>query len=191
MKESEILLEDLTLLSRDFFRLISDCLANHADLAEISPTQFRVLAFLVARGPHNPSDVADALGVGRPAATKLVDRLERAGMIRREAHATDRRQVILEATGEGFEVVQAVQRCRRKRLAAILAALDPVARKALLKGLPALAEAFDQTSPASSPAVIKKSAAKPAPKPANRRDPRGVQARARSITPQRRRAASR
>lgn len=146
MGESEILLDDLTLLSRDFFRLIADCLHEHTGLVDISPTQFRALSFLVQRGPHNASDLADTLGVGRPAATKLVDRLERSAMIRREAHATDRRQVILEATGAGFELVQAVQRCRRKRLAALLGDLDPNARKALLRGLPALADAFERAS---------------------------------------------
>lgn len=168
MNESEILLEDLTLLSRDFFRLISDCLANHADVAEVSPTQFRVLAFLVARGPNNPSDVADALSVGRPAATKLVDRLERAGMIRRQPHPTDKRQVILEATGLGFEVVQAVQRCRQKKLSAVLRALDPAARKALLKGLPALADAFETIAPVTAPSPISKA---PSKKAAARRAP--------------------
>ncbi|HVL90505.1 MAG TPA: MarR family transcriptional regulator [Actinomycetota bacterium] len=142
MAQSDVLLEELTLLSRDFFRLISDCLTRHADLAEISPTQFRALAFLVQRGPHNASDLAETLAVGRPAATKLVDRLVRSGMIRREPHPTDRRQVILEATGEGFEVVQAVQRCRTRRLAAVLGAIEPASRKALAKALPALTDAL-------------------------------------------------
>ncbi|MGH2829908.1 MAG: MarR family winged helix-turn-helix transcriptional regulator [Actinomycetota bacterium] len=159
---SDVLMEDLTLLSRDFFRLIGDCLAQQAHLAEISPTQFRALAFLVQRGPHNSSDLADALGVGRPSATKLVDRLERAGMIRREAHATDKRQVILEATGEGFEVVQAVQRCRRKRLAAILTTIDGASRRALEKSLPALVEAFEQTRPVPAPTTAPPSARSPA-----------------------------
>ncbi len=185
MSESEILMDDLTLLSRDFFRLISDCLAQHADLAEVSPTQFRALAFLVGRGPHNASDLADNLSVGRPAATKLVDRLVRAGLIRREPHATDRRQVILEATGEGFEVVQAVQRCRRRRLSAILAALDPGSRRALSKTLPALVEAFERSAAAalSTPRATERAgAAKTAPKSAPR------PAAGRSRAPVRRRA---
>ncbi|GAC1421014.1 MAG: hypothetical protein NVSMB57_14730 [Actinomycetota bacterium] len=146
MGESEILLDDLTLLSRDFFRLIADCLSENTGPVDISPTQFRALSFLVQRGPHNVSDLADTLAVGKPAATKLLDRLERSGMLRREPHATDRRQVIAEATGEGFELVQAVQRCRRKRLAALLSELDPGARKALLRGLPSLAEAFERAA---------------------------------------------
>ncbi|MHB8513268.1 MAG: MarR family winged helix-turn-helix transcriptional regulator [Actinomycetota bacterium] len=146
MGESEILLDDLTLLSRDFFRLIADCLSEHTDQAEISPTQFRALSFLVQRGPHNSSDLAETLSVGRPAATKLVDRLERVGMIRRQPHATDKRQVILEATGEGFELVQAVQRCRRRKLANLLSEIEPSARKALLRGLPSLAEAFERAA---------------------------------------------
>ncbi|MGH2785529.1 MAG: hypothetical protein ACRDJ1_09715, partial [Actinomycetota bacterium] len=50
----------------------------------------------------------------------------------------------------GRGVVRAVQQCRRRRLARVLGELDPVARDALARDLPALTEAFERTGAAST-----------------------------------------
>ncbi len=98
---SEELLEAMTTVSRYFFRIMTQCLADLPEAEDVSATQYRTLAILALRGPRNASVLADELGVGRPAATKLVDRLVRRRLIRRGSHETDRRQVILEATERG------------------------------------------------------------------------------------------
>ena len=152
MRDSESLLEELTLASRYFFRVVTDCLAAHADAAEISAQQYRALAVLALRGARNASVLATELGVGRPSATKLVDRLERRKLIRRRRHGSDRRQVILEATTRGQEIVRAVQRCRRRKLERVLAELDPASREALTSALRALNQAFGATGVAGPPA---------------------------------------
>lgn len=153
MGQPEDLLEAMTVASRYFFRAVTDCLAARPETAEVGATQYRALAILSLRGARNASVLADELGVGRPAATKLVDRLVRRRLIRRRGHPTDRRQVILEATDRGREIVRAVQACRRRRLSRVLSELDPVARDALAHGLPALTEAFERTgrSPTATP----------------------------------------
>lgn len=152
MRDSESLLEEMTLASRYFFRTVTDCLGTHTESAEISAQQYRALAILALRGPRNASVLAGELGVGRPSATKLVTRLERRKLIRRKRHGTDRRQVILEATDRGKHIVGAVQRCRRRKLERVLAQLDPQAREALRTALPALNEAFGETGLAGPPA---------------------------------------
>lgn len=139
------LLEAMTTVSRYFFRVMTQCLADLPEAEDVTATQYRTLGILTLRGPRNASVLADELGVGRPAATKLVDRLVRRKLIRRRRHETDRRQVILEATDRGREVVRTVQQCRRRRLARVLSELDPVAREALARDLPALTEAFERT----------------------------------------------
>ncbi|MGH2725579.1 MAG: MarR family winged helix-turn-helix transcriptional regulator, partial [Actinomycetota bacterium] len=106
---SEELLEAMTTVSRYFFRIMTRCLADLPEAEDVSATQYRTLAILALRGPRNASVLADELGVGRPAATKLVDRLVRRRLIRRGRHQTDRRQVILEATERGRGIVRAVQ----------------------------------------------------------------------------------
>ena len=147
---SEELLEAVTTVSRYFFRVMTQCLADLPEAEDVSATQYRTLAILALRGPRNASVLADELGVGRPAATKLVDRLVKRRLIRRGRHETDRRQVILEATERGRGVVRAVQHCRRRRLARVLSELDPVAREALTRDLPALTEAFERTGTAAT-----------------------------------------
>lgn len=147
---SEELLEAMTTVSRYFFRVMTGCLADLPEAEDVSATQYRTLAILALRGPRNASVLADELGVGRPAATKLVDRLVKRRLIRRRRHETDRRQVILEATEHGRGVVRAVQQCRRRRLARVLSELDPAAREALARDLPALTEAFERTGAAAT-----------------------------------------
>lgn len=51
------------------------------------------------------SDLADQLILSRGGVTKLVDRLEAAGLVRRTASPTDRRVTTLEITRKGVETV--------------------------------------------------------------------------------------
>lgn len=142
---SEKLLDAMTDASRHLLRLMTQCLDQLPDEDQVSATQYRALAALAQRGPRNASVLAEELVVGRPAATKLVDRLVRRRLIRRKRHPGDRRQVILEVTERGSEIVRAVQHCRRRRLARVLSELDPEARDALERDLPALLAAFSST----------------------------------------------
>jgi DNA-binding MarR family transcriptional regulator len=144
---SEELLDAMTEVSRHLLRLMTQCLDQLTEGDEVSATQYRALAALAQRGPRNASVLAEELVVGRPAATKLVDRLVRRKLIRRKRHPADRRQVILEPTERGLEIVGAVQQCRRRRLARVLAELDPGAREALARDLPSLLDAFTTADP--------------------------------------------
>jgi len=139
---SEELLAAMTEVSRHVLRLMTQCLDQLSEGDELSAAQYRALAALALRGPRNASVLAEELGVGRPAATKIVDRLARRRLIRRRRHPGDRRQVILEATERGAEIVRSVQSCRRRRLERVLSELEPAARDALRRDLPALLEAF-------------------------------------------------
>lgn len=62
----------------------------------IHPTDFRCLGYLLARNePVSPRDIIAYLGLTSGAGTALLDRLEKAGFIRRERHPTDRRSVLI------------------------------------------------------------------------------------------------
>ena len=155
--QQEDLLESMTVVSRHLFRLMVQCLTELGEGNEVSATQYRALASLAQRGPRNASVLSEELGVGRPATTKLVDRLVKRRLIKRGAHPADRRQVILEVTDKGREVVRAVQQCRRRKLRRVLSEIDPDAREALGRDLPALLEAFSRTSDATTapPALVR------------------------------------
>ena len=153
---SEKLLDAMTDVSRHLLRLMTQCLDQLPEEDQVSATQYRALAALAQRGPRNATVLAEELVVGRPAATKLVDRLVRRRLIRRKRHPGDRRQVILEVTDHGAEIVRAVQQCRRRRLARVLSEVDPEARDALERDLPALLAAFSSTGrvPGRAPETV-------------------------------------
>lgn len=54
-----------------------------------------------------PVDLADRLGIRSASATILVDRLEKAGYVRRERHPSDRRRVVLHTTESAHRDVYA------------------------------------------------------------------------------------
>jgi len=71
-------------------------------LAEIGlhPGQ-EALAFLLVDGPRSPGELAAALWVEPPTVTKMVQRMERAGLVERSPSATDRRVQLISLTAAG------------------------------------------------------------------------------------------
>jgi DNA-binding MarR family transcriptional regulator len=69
-------------------------------------TFFDVLAQLSqAGGRLRMSELADAVLLSRSGVTRVVDRMERAGLVRREACSTDRRSLYAALTPEGKRVL--------------------------------------------------------------------------------------
>src|SRR6478735_10990071 len=89
----------------------------------VTSPQLRVLVFIATRGPRNPGDIAVELGVHASNATRISDKLVRAGLIERSEDPADRRYVMLSLTGEGERLVERVIEHRRKAVAAVLAAI--------------------------------------------------------------------
>jgi DNA-binding MarR family transcriptional regulator len=75
--------------------------------ARISATDLDALEHLEAEGPLTQRDLGERLAVTSGAVTMLVDRLERAGWVRRRPHPTDRRYVLLELTSEATQLAPA------------------------------------------------------------------------------------
>lgn len=65
------------------------------------PRGMRSVVFTLAPGPMRISDIAWQEGIGQPAATRMVARLEALGLVRRERSVTDGRIVIVELTEKG------------------------------------------------------------------------------------------
>ena len=72
----------------------------------LPPTDVQCLG-LLADGPAAPGDLAARLGLTTGAVTKVVDRLERAGYVRRSADPSDRRRVVVTAVPERLAAVAA------------------------------------------------------------------------------------
>ena len=65
----------------------------------VNETDLRCLEILLQELPEaSPSQLAERLGLTTGSVTTLLDRLEKAGYLSREAHPTDRRKTIVRAT---------------------------------------------------------------------------------------------
>ncbi|WP_233427876.1 MarR family winged helix-turn-helix transcriptional regulator [Actinokineospora spheciospongiae] len=66
----------------------------------INPTDLAAMDRLITEGPLTGRELADRLRISTAASTHVVDRLERAGHVRRRAHETDRRKVLVDPVEE-------------------------------------------------------------------------------------------
>lgn len=107
----------------------------------VTSPQLRVLVFIATRGPQNPGDVAVELGVHPSNATRMSEKLVRAGLIERRENPGDRRYVQLALTKAGDELVQRVIGHRRNAIADVLAAMPPADRAAAARAFDAFARA--------------------------------------------------
>ncbi|MEZ0091200.1 MarR family winged helix-turn-helix transcriptional regulator [Streptacidiphilus sp. EB129] len=80
----------------------------------VDELSYPVLSGLARTGPRSAADLAPETGLDRSNVTRRADRLEHAGLLRREPDPTDRRASLLVLTDEGRRVVGIL----RERLAA-------------------------------------------------------------------------
>jgi DNA-binding MarR family transcriptional regulator len=91
----------------------------------VPPAQLSALSVLVFGGPRTLSELAAAEQVRPPTMTRIVQALERAGLIRREHDPHDARVQRLHATAKGKRVMQRGREGRVGNLAALLDRLSP------------------------------------------------------------------
>ena len=101
---------------------------------EVSYQQLNVL-YLVRTGGASMAEMARLLGVAPTVITGLVDRLESRGLIRREAHPSDRRRIQLVLTERGNEVSVQVEEAVASRIERQVQLLDGPDRERLRTGL--------------------------------------------------------
>jgi DNA-binding MarR family transcriptional regulator len=104
----------------------------------LSDIQLAALAALERHDSMTPGELAEHEKVQPPSMTRVIAVLEERGLVRREPHATDRRQVILTVTADGRDLVQRVRRRREAWLAQRLQELTPAERQILRAAAPIL-----------------------------------------------------
>lgn len=97
----------------------------------LSAPRLSALSVIVFRGPLRLSALAAAEQVRPPTITRLVQELERAGLVERLPDAADRRVTRIRATGKGKRLLDAGRRRRVQLLASELARLAPRERELL------------------------------------------------------------
>ncbi len=109
--------------------------------AEISAHQASVLDHLDDVQPTSLLDLARHMGVTSSTMSLTVDRLERGGYVTRSRSRRDRRCVELRLTRAGVRIKRQQKVLEPELIAAVLARLGPIRRRAALRGLSLLAEA--------------------------------------------------
>jgi DNA-binding MarR family transcriptional regulator len=87
------------------------------DALGISPPRLSALSVVVFGGPVGIGALAAAEGVAAPTMSRLVDGLEREGLVRREPDPSDARGVLVRATADGTRILRAGRRRRVETLA--------------------------------------------------------------------------
>lgn len=141
--------------SRALVGIAAASVAEVDDLVTMS--QFRVLMMIATRGPMNLVTVAAGLGVSAPNASRICDRLLKAGMVDRRDDPKDRRHITLTLTADGRALTDRVRRHRRTAIRAVLRNMSPADRERLTAALDPFAEAWP--NPQESGAALSSSRA--------------------------------
>jgi DNA-binding MarR family transcriptional regulator len=123
-------------------RRLSDALYRRVT-GGIPPVQLQALAVLAA-GDLRMRELARRLGLATSTVTRLVDRLEAAGLAERRTERPDRRSVLVGLTAPGREALRGMRRRLRWIASSLMADLTPHEQGELLRllaklGSPAVA----------------------------------------------------
>ncbi len=82
---------------------------------ELHPMTYFMLTHLATHGPLRGADLADAFGMDKGGVSRQVQSLVDLGLVERMPAPEDRRAILLDATDEGRERLDAMSRSRRDR----------------------------------------------------------------------------
>lgn len=109
----------------------------------IDPTLFGVLEVIEDRGqPCGVTDIAVALGVDQPRASRLLLRAEEQGLLARQADPSDRRRTLLTLTDLGREQLDRMHQLRQAVFARVMADWSDADRSAFARLITAFVASF-------------------------------------------------
>jgi len=111
--------------------------ARMAQTPAVPPTQLRVLSIIEGSRHTNMSRLAEALDVVPSSASRLCDRLEATGLLRRVPDPRDRREVRLLLTSAATKLLEELRERRRAALAGVLERMSPANRLDLVRAMAA------------------------------------------------------
>jgi DNA-binding MarR family transcriptional regulator len=91
---------------------------------DITPAQMRALRVLRRHGVMRLSELSDRLRIAPRSATEVVDALESRGLVQRRPDPGDRRATLVEVTGDGAGVLDAVRGTEAERVFGRLSPID-------------------------------------------------------------------
>jgi DNA-binding MarR family transcriptional regulator len=129
--------------------------ASHPRLtADIPPVQLRAMSVL-AGGDMRMRELAHRLGLATSTVTRLVDRLEAAGLAERRPERPDRRSVLVGLSTPGQDALTTIQRRLRAYLRELISNLTPREQGELLRLLAKLGSGLAIPPPELAPARVR------------------------------------
>ena len=108
---------------------------NYLSRGQITLPQLWALQHLARQHGCPMNDVANFLGISRPACTGLIDRLLSQGLVRREPDRHDRRIVRVAITAKGQRILDNIWEQKRRMLVKIFGQISPSDRTQYLATL--------------------------------------------------------
>jgi DNA-binding MarR family transcriptional regulator len=97
--------------------------------------QLRVLMLIASRGTLNLNALAQAMGIHPSNASRSCDRLVAGGLLRRTESSVDRRNLVLELTDDGRELVDDLVEHRRAAITMVLQRVPESRRRGLVSAM--------------------------------------------------------
>ncbi|MFC5950238.1 MarR family winged helix-turn-helix transcriptional regulator [Pseudonocardia lutea] len=111
--------------------------------------QLRIMVMIASRGPLNLGAIAASLDVHPSNASRACDRLVAAGLLDRRDDPADRRNLLLQLTDAGAQLVDEVTAQRRQVIHDTLARMPARRRRSLVAALGAFADAAGEPAEAA------------------------------------------
>ncbi|NMN99061.1 MarR family winged helix-turn-helix transcriptional regulator [Antrihabitans stalactiti] len=132
--------EEIDAMTRAAGALIGIAAQSVAEVEDqVTLPQLRALVLIESRGTLNLNGLASAMGIHPSNATRACDRLVATGLLIRRESATDRRNLVLELTDRGRDLVDSVIAHRRATVAQVLSHVPERRRRGLASAMAAFA----------------------------------------------------
>ncbi|MGK5551941.1 MarR family winged helix-turn-helix transcriptional regulator [Actinomadura kijaniata] len=137
----------------EIFRDYLDAVGLHAlagaEAAGLQASEWYAMSQISLAGGLTPGELSARTGLTTGATTRLIDRLERAGRVRRVADPGDRRRVVVEPAPDAPDVdIDAIVGPARRRVGEVLERYTPEQREVLFdyfrRAAPAFREATEE-----------------------------------------------
>ena len=127
-------------LIHDAARLIRKRFEQQAISYGLSSAQWRLLVHVIREGAVSQARLADRLEIEPISVSRLVDRMEQAGWVTREADPNDRRIKMVVATEKAHEYKTDLRAMAGEVFEEAMAGIDPASRETVLHGLATISE---------------------------------------------------
>src|SRR5207244_1392780 len=135
----DVVVDAVVRASRALVGITIRALASVSD--EVTLPQLRTLVVVSLQGPQTVSALADRLDVHASTMTRMCSRLVARGLVVRTPSAIDRREVVIELTGQGQSLVNVVMDKRHREVDAVVRRMTPEDRKRVVSALELFSEA--------------------------------------------------